>query len=238
LSLVVTGASPARALSFDLTGGGDFGPTGTNEPSISATQAELTLELLALTMISNGDLPLTSGTPGTVFINAAGAGVKTALLEEGRKRRSSQGSSGISGTGEHQDEALILSFGDPVDAEAVVLTLTRFHPNGRRPSRSGQGGNGDAALLYVDSSSEPIVSSEILVENLVPVPGVKGSYTLALADLDLDGSISEIAVRATNGHFLVSQVDVSLVPIPEPATALLLASGLAALAGMRRRTRS
>ena len=232
LTLVLCGASPARAMSFDLSGGGDCGKKKTEGLSVTCTSAGLSLTLSALSMISEHDLPLASGTQGSVFINGAGAGVRT-LRQAGRSGRTRvHGSKKISGSGRQRDEALLLDFDSAVDASTVVLTLTKFKPHRKGPDR------GDAASLYIDSPSGQVVSAQDVLDNLVRA-GKKGTYTLALADLGLSGSISSIAIRATNGHFFVGKVDVGdLAPVPEPAAALLLASALAGLALLRRRARA
>ena len=232
LILALCGASPARAISFDLSGGGDCGEKNTQGLSVSCTSAGLDLTLSALGTIPDQALPLAGGNPGAVFINGAGSGVR-ASHQAGRSGRTHfRGSKQISGSGRFQDEALSLDFGSAVDASSVVLTLTRFKAHKKGPSR------GDAASLYIDSPSGQVVSPQDVLDNLVKA-GKKGTYTLALADLGLSGAISSVAVRATNGHFFVVGVDVSgLAPVPEPGTALLLASALAGLALLRRRARA
>jgi hypothetical protein len=249
LTFVLARAGPAAALGFDLRGGGDFGATGANEVSLSATKAGLTLELMALSLIAEGGLPLTTGAPGTVFIDRSGAGVRTA---------SPSGSKSISGDGGHRDEALTLTFATPVVSASVVLTLTELDPgtvgttgpgkgkgsgkakkskktngNGKK---KGHGGSGDLALLYVDATSAPALDPGVLLANLVPVAGESDTFTLALAGLVLTDSLSSISVRAANGHFLVGSIDAS--PVPEPATSLLVGCGLALLAALRRSRRS
>jgi hypothetical protein len=220
-------------MTFDLGGGGDFGAKNTNDFSLTGTNGGLSLTLSALTMISEQGLPLASGTQGSVFINGAGAGVRSPHQAGRSGRTKFRGSKQISGSGRMRDEALLMDFGTTVDASSVVLTLTRFKPHRKGPGR------GDAATLYIDSPSGQVVSADDILANLVKAPGKKGTYTLALADLGLSGSISSVAIRATNGHFFVGKVDVGgLAPVPEPAAALLLASALAGLALLRRRAQA
>lgn len=232
--LLVTLACPsvAVALPFSLAGDGEFfdkGNAGTGLPpdsAISATKDGITLSLTALTgLADDGNLDLSIydldghnplGLPGTVRFERDGAGVRG---DDGG------GSKAISGHGGFGDEVLILDFTPDMQTSATLLTLSKY--------RLGK----TQAMIYLDNTTLPQLGTAIIDSNLQEID--KKTFLLdfgdpeilaALAGID---SFSTLYVRAKDGHFLVSSIDVTAV-VPEPASLLLLATAIGGFALLRR----
>ncbi len=207
-------ASPASAISFDLSGGGDFGPRGTEAGQLSASAGGLTLTLTASSLIPEAGDAL-GGDVGVVFIDAAGAGVRTGA---------GKGSKEISGGGGHRDEALHFAWSMPVGTSSVALTLTKFSGSDSK--------KGTAAVVYVDDPTQPLLTEAMVLTLLDPVIGEQDTFFLNLAGASgLPSTLSSLSIRATNGHFLVSRI----IAVPEPSTFAFVGAGLVGMVWAGRR---
>lgn len=232
LAIVLLGASrPASAVVFDLTGDGDFGPTGTIGESVSPTGSAsgLMLTLSARTLIPDGQDAL-NGQTGVVFIDTLGTGVKATP---------SSGSKEISGGGGHQDEALEFALSMPVVTNTVMITLTKFDLD-KASKKKASKKKGDAGFVYVGSPPMLVLRDQIFQDALTAVPGKEDTFVLSFpaAVAQATPTLQFLSIRATDGHFLVSSFQA--VPVPEPTTLGLLGMGMLGigLVGTRRsRTR-
>jgi len=256
-------AMPAFAdpFTFNLTAGGDFGAAGNKGLSISAGPKDgITLTLTALTMVPDGVdniYPSTSDTAvaggpssttkgfyGTVYIDSLGAGVNGWKEDKGNfiSPLTIQGSAGISGSGRHEDEALILTFSGAVSLAGAKIYFNDYEITGK------DGKDDDSALIYIGSGvaegATPRLYTSTIEDNLVLVSG--SLYYLALDDSDLiwvggpaPSSFTQIIVRNDGGtgdegkEFFVSSIQGS--PVPEPTTLLLVGFGLVGLVAIKKR---
>lgn len=193
-----------QALSFDLAADGDFGPINTSGPSLTATKDGFTLTLEALSMTPEDEIDLENGDLADLIIGQLGMGVRPSMHG---------GSIGISGNGAHRDEVLIFGFSSPVVTSSVTLVLTQFGPSSQMNSM-----HGDLAEVYI--------TEDQVLPFLVPIAGEDGTFLLPLTGL-LPEDIDWLAIRAVNGHFLVSGIQ--LTAIPEPSTLVLVGIGLLGL---------
>jgi hypothetical protein len=254
---------PAMAVSFEfnLLPGGDFGAAGNKGLSISAVNNGVTLTLSALTMVPDGKneiYPITAQTAvaggptssatgffGTVYIgdsakNPYGAGVQGWKWD--KNNVSPDGSTGISGSGTHEDEALVLTFSGPVSLAGAKIYFNGYDISGK---------DDDSALIYIGSGvadgATPSLFTATIEANLVNVSG--SLYYLALDDPDLawvgakPTSFTQIIVRNDGGtgddgkEFYVAKFSGETPGVPEPMTLLLIGMGLVGLAGIGRKMR-
>ena len=207
-------AGPARAASFDLTGGGAF-PAATQALSLQATDMGLTHTLTAISRIPDASASLEGGRSGVVYIDDAGAGVRFA-----------QGWGPKHISGEKWDEALRLSFDQLVLTESIALTFSMFEPAAPRP------------FIYVGMERSPTLTDMIILAGIKPTEE-KGVFVLDFADLDLDAlglpdTISMLTIAAWQGAFEVARVKAD-VSANEPAALVLLGLALSGVAAIRRR---
>jgi len=214
-------AAPAWAFSVDFStgftpaGGKNYGATLNAANSANYIPADLTIT--ARSGMVATDEPLTVvGKPGTVFWGLANDLVgKNDYSGLGVQDSGAGGSKGISGDVAKADkmEALIFTFANPLDVDSIKLTLAGVN-------------DGDTAVFHVKLSPEleytfTVFSSDIVTYDF-------SSFTGA------SGNISQFAVEATSGHFIVSGLQYN---VPVPPTVLLLGSGLLGLVGLRWRRR-
>jgi hypothetical protein len=214
---------PSVALTFDLSDPGDF-PAGTHSVPGPAgvTKDGLTLTLTGVTRVLNASVNLTTFRtdrspvgPGSVFIGALGAGVR---LPNGST------SEGISGLGSAGDEALIMTFSSAVSVFETKLLLNEYDPLF------------DEIYVYIDSRAAPKLTSALIEPNLSCVAFActldlsHPNFAAALAGV---GPFTELAVAASDGHFLVDSVMV----IPEPEIYAMMMAGLGLMGFVARRRR-
>ena len=161
------------------------------------------------------------GLVGTVFIGAKGAGVQTDKPD---------GSPGISGAGDHNDEELIFTYDAPVYLDSIQIILEQIN--------FGVGvADKDDPVIFLSLAGTGVYGVTILESEIVGAFTSTGQNTGtvdfgAFTSLAGDTGIDGFKVRETNDHIYVNGATASS-PIPEPAVLTMMAIG--AVAMLRRR---
>jgi hypothetical protein len=169
--------------------------------------------------------PNAAGFPGTVYIDAKGAGTQTS---------SKEGSTGISGGGGHKDEELIFTYDAPVNLSSIVLTLADIE--------FGNGmGDKDDPIIYLSLAGSGQFGVRVDENDILAAFKLNGDRKgdvdfSSFSSLAGQNAIDAFNIRETNGHIFVTGLS-ETTHAPEPGTMLMVGSGLIGLAGFRRKFR-
>ncbi|MDP1834994.1 MAG: PEP-CTERM sorting domain-containing protein [Chlamydiales bacterium] len=163
------------------------------------------------------------GTGGTVWIDALGAGVQSAI---------GMGSKSMQGSPPDGDEELIATFNSPVDLTSIKIDLNNVNLSKGLDF-------GDDPFLYIQHASNPslwdVFNETTWGAAFSMIGPTTGQLNLALLGLS-NFDVSAIKIRETHELLYMSAVDGSAaVAVPEPATMLLMLSGLTLVAFVRRK---
>ena len=231
--LACFGAGSAWAVSIDFT-------TGWSDKDGSNVGTSMSDGILTITSKSHlefDDDPLfVADKAGTIYwgklgtLNASGGDV----YGLGVQNSELGGSKGISGGGGDKYEALVFSFSDPPGAYANSIKLGLAGLNNDWDSQMEKSEDWvqlNLEFIPLENPSDKIIYPYYFGSNSSIVIDFK---TLGIPDDIIFGSF---AVMAKNGHFGVTSISFTEdppQPVPEPATMMLLGTGLAGLAMFRR----
>jgi len=174
-------------------------------------------ELTARTMVDESEPcnPDASSAIGTIYIDKSGAGVQTI---------DGNGSTRISGKGEHQNEDLTFTFDSPICADYISLGLTKVDLDS-----NGLGFKRNAPVLFLSDAANPgvfeyTVLEQQLAEHFTRTGKKKGFVDFSLLDAAIPDNltIDSFTIRETDGHLAV---DLITIAIPEPITVFLFGLG-------------
>ncbi len=176
----------------------------------------------AVSMIGQSEGPVT----GEVYVHESGLGVQ--LLN-------GDGSVGISGHGDHQNEELVFNFAQAVYGSSILLGINKYKSSQDDPVITLNTANAQEIVFAESQWTSAIVSQD-------------GEHVLVDFSLLLnEGSdpqqwqtkINRLSVLETSSHIYVDAIgyQITLEPIPEPTTVFTFAFGGSILLSQKRRTR-
>ena len=196
----------------------DFTQLGLQQGNLGQSLVIDDISITALTHISSAD-----SDEGTIYLHKNyGLGVQTL---------SGSGSTGISGKGADQDEALVFDFSGGIFASSLQLGLSQYKANKDEPiitavlSSGGQFNFSEESTNW-DSAVTDLGHSRIMVD----VGLLLGGQGIGQND-----AVSRLYVKETADHIYVRSLGYESLsapgpdPVPEPATVGLLVFGSLAL---------
>jgi hypothetical protein len=194
----------------------DFTQLGLQQGNLGPSLVIDDLSISALTHIA------TAGSDeGTIYLDRHyGLGVQTL---------SGCGSTGISGKGSDQDEALIFDFAEGVSASSLQLGLSQYKANKDEPIITAALSSG-SELSFSESSTNWGSAVTYLGHSRITVDV---GLLLGSEGIGQNDAVSRLYVKETADHIYVGSLRFESlpgpVPVPEPATVGLLGLGSLAL---------
>ncbi len=176
-----------------------------------------------------------NGIEGGITVQSDGIGVKGVDLNDDGSFKKYGGSDPLSGIGAHQDEAIIFDYLTPVSLDTISLDIINT-----KWSKEKKDGSIESIAVNLEiklNTEDPFV---LLNDKMDWTQyGLNTEYGIAhLNFIDLfpafTGTVADYKLTVTEGHLLINGIadaPFGPTPAPEPATMLLLGSGLIVLAG-------